>query len=114
VARYEIVEKSDDAGRKNIYKLNNVLKLITFTVVDKGVNKTVEWYFNEGQLIYTHKVWTDRVSNAVLSSEKCYLINGQVVAYTINEISMDINSDEFKKVSVELPKYALELIQQEN
>ena len=113
IIKYQKIEKIKDSNsNKYVYKDGNELKLVTIYFEDNDVNKNVEWYISNGQLIYSHQIWTDNKTNKVVSNEKCYLKSGQLIAWTKDGKPVDTNSEEFKKIGTDLPAYGTELIAQ--
>ncbi len=113
ISNYQKTEKiKDSSGNRYVYKDGNELKLITVYFEDNDANKNVEWYFANGLLIYTQQVWTDRKTNKVVNNEKCYLNSGHLIAWTKDDKLVDVTSDEFKMVSIDLQAYEKELIAQ--
>lgn len=111
--KYQKVEKlNDNNGIKYVYKDGNELKIISLVVNDSETNKSVEWYFANGQLIYSQQIWIDQKSNEIIDNEKCYLISGQLIAWTKNNKTVDTTTEEFKKVNSELQAYAKVLLAQ--
>ncbi len=104
----------DSIGNKYAYKDGNEIKLLTIYYQDTDANKNVEWYFFEEKLIYIQQIWTDKETNKIVDSKKCYLNSGQLIAWVINDKLVDANSEEFKKVKIELGAYGKKLIEQTN
>ena len=113
ITKYQKIEKQDSLGNSNcIYKNNGELKLKKVYYQDTDANKNVEWYFANGELIYSQKIWTDKKTNNVIENEKCYLNNNHLIEWTKNGKSVDSTSEEFKRVSADLPAYGISLIAQ--
>ena len=100
----------DSTGNRYVYKDGNELKLITVYYRDTDANKNVEWYFSNGEFIYTQTIWTDKTTNKVINSEKCYLKDGQLIAWKNNDKLLDTSSLDFKSTEAALLAYGKKLI----
>jgi hypothetical protein len=100
----------DSTGNRYVYKEGNELKLITVYYRDTDANKNVEWYFSNGEFIYTQTIWTDKTTNKVINSEKCYLKDGQLIAWINNDKLLDTTSLDFKSTEAALLAYGKKLI----
>jgi len=113
INKYKKTEKfKDETGNKYVYKHNNELKFVSVYFEDTDANKTVEWYFTNGQLLYSHKVWTDKKTNKVVTNEKCFLHGGHLVGWTKDDNPVEVTSEEFERISQELIAYGTKLIEE--
>jgi hypothetical protein len=112
IQNFQKIEKvRDSTGSRYVYLKEKELQLITVNYRDKNVDKTVEWYFSNGQLIYSEQVWTEIKSNKTIDNEKFYLSNGHLISWTKEDIIVDNNSQEFMDVDAQLTTYASKLIE---
>lgn len=111
IGKYKKTEELKDSvgNSRYIYKDGNELKLVTIYFQDTDANKNVEWYFTNGQLIYSQQTWTDKKTNKVVDNQKCYLSSGHLITWVKNDKLVDTNSEEFKKVGVDLPVYGTKM-----
>ena len=111
VNSYTKTEKvKDSTGYRYVYTKGNDLQLVT--VYYKNINnidKSVEWYFHNGQLFYSEKVWTNRTTEKVVENEKFYLNNEQLFAWFQDGKWKDVTSPAFKKMADDLAAYAAKL-----
>lgn len=105
--KYQEVEKvhtvTDD---KYVYLKGNETKLITIKTLYNGIEKHVSWFYSNGQLIYTEQLGIDPASKKIVDNEKCYLRNGQLIAWvnTDNKL-VDNSSSDFKTLESSLNKF---------
>jgi hypothetical protein len=105
------IDISDSISYQYSYKMSKELKLISVGTVDRKQNlaKIVDWYFNNGQLIYTEQNYKERSSNKILETEKFYLNNENLFAWSQEGTWKDPNSAEFKQAATGLHAYAASL-----
>lgn len=109
------VNDSIGNGYRRVYRKNSELKLIQVEYKEAGglgknVSKKVEWYFTNGILIYSEVLWTDLATNKVIDHQKLYLDQTHLIAWIkLDNISVDVNSDEFKETDANLRAYGIEL-----
>jgi len=107
IQNFQKIEKiRDSTGSRYVYFKEKELQLITVFCEDKNIDKSVEWYFSNGQLIYSEQIWTDTKSSKTIDNEKFYLSNGHLIAWTKENNPVDNTSQEFKDVDVQLFTYA--------
>jgi hypothetical protein len=112
---YSKLEKiSNKTGLRFIYTKDNELKLIIVFTVDNNIAKNVEWYFSNGELIYSEQKWIDNSTGKIINNEKFYLSDGHLIAwkYTDNNF-VEKDSEEFKVMDKKIVNYG-ELLIKEN
>ncbi len=107
---HKVVEVQDSAGYRYSYYNANGLTLISIYYKDKNIDKYVDWYFSNGQMIYTELTWTDNVTNKLIDNEKFYLSDGHMINWLKSGTKpVDITSKEFKQMDTLLVAYGGEL-----
>jgi hypothetical protein len=107
---YQKIEKVNDSiSSKYVYKDDNEVRLMTVSYKEIDVNKTVEWYFSNGEIIHTQQTWTSSLFKTMDSNEKCYFDKGHLIAWTRNNIPADPNSQEFKDLEISWAKTVEEI-----
>jgi len=99
----------EHSGYRTVYRKGKDLQLIAVNQKDHSVDKRVEWYFHNGQLIYCEQAWTDRSTNKIIDQEKFYLENEHLFAWFKNGQAINAASEDFKKTADELNAYAANL-----
>jgi len=96
--------------KKYFYYKENDLQLASVQQIEKKIEKNVQWYFLNKQLLYSETNWLDTASGKLLYTEKTYHANGNLIAWLNNESTfVDSNSPEFKNLDKSLNDYSLKL-----
>lgn len=101
----EVVKTNSSDGSRFFYLKDNALKLIIIKALEQDTEKNVEWFYENGKLIYCETNWLDKKTKKITFSEKCYLSNGQLISWIYQSKSIDSSSDDFKKMSADLEVY---------
>jgi hypothetical protein len=100
----------EGANSKSVYKDGNELEMVTIDIIDKNVDKKVEWYFVNGGLIYSGQVWTNLKTGKIIDNEKTYVNNNQALCWIkTNNALVDRSSEEFIDMNASLMAYAAQL-----
>jgi hypothetical protein len=95
---YSIEDLQDSTGCLYVYSDNKELKLETVYVENNNMDKYVEWYFLNGQMIYASQLWIDRTTNKSIVNEKLYLSEGRLIGWIKNDNqTIDNTSKEFQE-----------------
>jgi hypothetical protein len=108
---YKKVVKDLDADkyRWHFYK-GKELKLVETRGIDENNDMSVDWYFNNGQLIFSEQNWRDAKTKKLLQNQKMYLKNEILFAWISSVKGMvDTTSLDFQDVAAGLKRYAKEL-----
>ena len=110
LSSFKKVERfNDKTGYHRIYYLENELQLVSILYRDTITEKTAEWYFQRGQLIYYWQLWKDIKTNDTLDYERFYLRNERLIAWLKFDNSVDRNSVVFKKLNFRMRDYIADL-----
>ncbi len=106
IQEFEKIEKfKDSTGYRYVYLKDNEVQIISVLFIDENIHKKVEWYFSNGELIYSEKIWTNIDSNIVIENELCYLGGRKLILWTKGNDVVDDTSKEFKDFESELITY---------
>lgn len=105
---YKKIEKlNDTTGYNCAFFKGNELKVIMKRAIDKRdnryVDKKIEWYFFNNQLIFSKQTWFDIVTNKLIDDEKIYLKNEELVAFIKFDKVITSSSQEFRNINNQLP-----------
>lgn len=113
---FQKIEKiNDTSSYRQIYKQGKELKLISIENKDmrdsgKYIDKKVEWYFSNGQLIYSEQIWTDITTDKIIDTQKFYLHDQHLISWIkIENKIVDDTSQEFKDFDAEMTAYEIKL-----
>ena len=107
-----MVEKAKEqgGGYRHAYIKDKELKRTTVYHRDQNTDKSVEWYFSNGQLIYSEQIWTIIKSQKIVDDEKFYLADGHLFAWIkMNGKYVDKDSKQFKGFEDGLEGYIIKL-----
>jgi len=99
----------DTTGYRNAYYKGNELQLISAYYKDTATEKHVDWYFQNGQFIFSVQLWTDKKSKDTLDYQRYYLTNERLIAWLKYDKPVDRNSVIFKKLNYRMRDYIGEL-----
>ena len=102
---YEKVEKFKDTTTFKIYyKENKEVQLISTYSTDQKQNLIYlkEWYFYNGQIIFSEQITTDVKSKIIIAKEQMYFQNQHLLSWVHSGLKVDPSSLEFKKADEEL------------
>jgi hypothetical protein len=85
------------------------LQIKVVYVIQDGIEKKVEWYFERNKLIFAEQIWTDINTKNIVQNSKAYVKNSTLIEWINNGVSVDSNSEEFKNYQKELKEYILKL-----
>ena len=106
MSTFKIVEKFKSSTGYDIgYFKAGELQLITVYYKDTVTEKNFICYFQNGQLIYSVKLWTDIKTKDTLDYERYYLRNERFIAWFKFENSVERNSVAFKKLAHRMRDY---------
>jgi hypothetical protein len=101
---------ADSAGYRWHYFKGNELKLVHVKYTRNETEMNVDWYFNNGELIYSESIWTNTQSGKLVQNVKAYLNNGQLFEGESSLIGkIEPGSKEFKEMEDGLKDYAKKL-----
>lgn len=102
----------DSVSQKTVYSKNNVVKLIRVKHIEEGIEKTVSWYFNDKQLIFSEQNWLNIKSDLVIDHEIFYMDNGRLISWiNTDDMAVSEESTEFKKTDAALSAYGVMLLE---
>jgi hypothetical protein len=110
-ATYQKTEqRKNGTSSKSVFMDGRELKLVTIEVTENGINKKVNLYFTNGELIYATQVGTDVKTGILVDNEKTYVNNKQAFVWLKKgNISVESSSKNFKAMNTELMAYAAQL-----
>jgi len=89
---------------------NDEVKLITVRGIYSGIEKTVSWYYHNGELIYSEQKWQDVESGHITDHERFYLQHGQLMVWLDkSEKAVATSSAMFQEMNSRLGAYGEEL-----
>ena len=74
----KVVLFKDTTGAKTGYYKNKQLKLVTAQAYENGIDKNIEWYYDNDLMIYAEQNWYDHAKKQKFYSERFYLKNGHL------------------------------------
>jgi hypothetical protein len=105
----------DTSGYRYVYKDGNKVCMIMVDYRDMRVpgtyiDKKVEWYFSNDQLIYSQQVWVDLKTNEIVDNEKFYLNNNHLFSWIqTDNTAADTTSPQFKYLDSQFSAYSKHL-----
>lgn len=104
---YKKVEKiNTNEGSRFVFFKDGEIRLITVKSIELNSEKNVEWYYLNGQIVYSETNWFDSKTKNNSYNEKCYFNNGHLIAWLNPQKEfVDNSSDEFKKMDEDLSIY---------
>ena len=112
ISTYQELDKAEEAGGgyRHAYLKNKELVLTIIYHNEQNIDKYVEWYFSNGQMLYSEQIWTNTKTGKIVDDEKFYFVDGRLFAW----IKMDgrhVNKDSrpFKNFDSGLEAYAIKL-----
>lgn len=114
MASYKKVEKfRDSSGAQYAFLENKILRMVQAKAREGTVDKKIEWYFLNNQLIYCEQVWTIVSTGQIFNNEKLYLKNGHLAVWlkTGNKPTPP-TSPEFKETDFYLSDYGKQLLKE--
>lgn len=100
----------DSAGCLNVFADNKELKLESVYMNNNNMDKFVEWYFLNGQMIYASQLWIDKATNKPVVNYKSYFSSGHLMYLLENENQViDSTSKTFKEVDKIVVAYGAKL-----
>lgn len=106
-------EKTDSGGCKYIYTKNHVLQMVMVDYKEQNIDKKVEWYFANRQLVYAEQTWTNMVSKKPVDTEKVYLNNGHIIAWLDGQNKeLEADAEKINAYDVLLAAYADHLVKE--
>lgn len=111
---YEMQERfrSGDFGYQHAYLEEGQLRLVIAYMKEADADKHVEWYFENGKLIFSQQTWTDRTTQAVTDHQEFYMVDGELTRWTDDGIAVDPSSQMFSNMNSELKAYARRMLAQ--
>jgi hypothetical protein len=107
---YQKKEKyKDSTGYRNAYYNGDELQLAVTYYKDSASEKHGEWYFQNGQFIFSVKLWTDVKTKDTIDYERFYLINERLYAWFKFDNPIDRNTVVFKKLNFRMRDYIADL-----
>jgi hypothetical protein len=106
---HQVVNGTDSCFREIFQDTDSKIMLITLNNWDNSGHQLVEYYFNDGILIFTKQVHSDH--NGVCLIDQMYLYNGFIIRWIEpSGKNKDVNDDDFKKASLQLADFANTLV----
>jgi len=100
----------DGTNSKSVFKDGNELKMVSISIIDENVDKKVQWYFENGKLIYAQVEWTNISTGILVNNQRTYVDNKQAFSWIkAGNVSVSSSSREFKDMDSELMVYAANL-----
>ena len=81
----EINEYKDSLSFKNFYLKEDKLQLIQVKSTQNNIVKIVEYYFKDEFLIYIEQQWLDLETDKVISLQKSYWKNRELIKWSTSE-----------------------------
>ena len=107
---YKKIEKvKTGEASKYIYKKGNDLKFVIVQQMENGIEKNVEWYFENGNLIYSTSNWLGITHRGEMANEELFMKDGKLIYWNAKGEVVDPNSETFKEMNKGMQEYALKL-----
>ena len=108
---YKLIEQfKNSEGSRYSYVKNGELKKVSINTQHENLNKKVDWYFDNGKIIYSEQKWVDS-ENKVVNNEKIFLSENQIIAWIKTDgRKVDKESQEFIDAELKLIDYANSLM----
>lgn len=107
------VKYRDSTGTRTAFIKGNELKLTRAEQREETIDRTVEWYFNNGQIIYCEQKWFLRANGKLFNNERLYLKDGKLLLWVNSEgKTVDPNSGAFKETAFALVNYSKQLLKE--
>jgi hypothetical protein len=95
-----------EQGIRSAFFENKNLQLIRVKAMDGALEKTTEWYYTDGQLVYCETNWYNPETKTNIFTEKCYLHKRHLIYWSNSrDKTIPSSSDAFKKMDAELFVY---------
>jgi len=108
IQEYQKIEKfKDNTGSRYLFVKDNQLQMVTVSFKENNIDKNVEWYFSDGQLIYSEQVWKE--SDKKINQEKFYLNNNHLIGWLKDGKKVSKRSSEFQTTEGDLVAYGVKL-----
>ncbi len=101
----KVLKTNTSSDSRLVYFKDKALILISVKTIELYNEKNVEWFYENGQFVYSETNWVDTKTQKITFSEKCYLSNGQLISWINQSKPKDSSSDDFKKMSADLVIY---------
>lgn len=107
ISSYEKIEQfKDSEASRYSYVENGELRKVSIDTKHEGLNKKVDWYFENGMLIYSEQKWIDSENN-IVNNERIFLNNNQIILWLKTDgKELDKKSHEFIDGEMKLIDYA--------
>lgn len=89
-----------------IYYEAKAVKLIESMQLDEGLEKKVDWFFDNGQLLYTETRWEKPETGVLVHSEKTYHVDGKLIFWEKEGESLDSSHEEYLDTEKNLKNYS--------
>ena len=108
---YKLIEQfKNSEGSRYSYVKNGELKKVSINTQHENLNKKVDWYFDNGKIIYSEQKWVDS-ENKIVNNEKIFLSENQIIAWIKTDgRKVDKESQEFIDAELKLIDYANSLM----
>jgi hypothetical protein len=108
---YKLIEQfKNSEGSRYSYVENGELKKVSINTQHEDLNKKVDWYFDNGKIIYSEQKWLDS-ENKIVNNEKIFLSENQIVEWIKTDgQKVDKESQEFIDAELKLMGYANSLM----
>ena len=108
---YKLIEQfKNSEGSRYSYVENGELKKVSINTQHGDLNKKVDWYFDNGKIIYSEQKWLDS-ENKIANNEKIFLSENQIVEWIKTDgQKVDKESQEFIDAELKLMDYANSLM----
>ncbi|WP_027420274.1 hypothetical protein [Crocinitomix catalasitica] len=102
----EINEYKDSLSFKNFYLKEDKLQLIQVKSTQNNIVKIVEYYFKDEFLIYIEQQWLDLETGKVISLQKSYWKNRELIKWSTSEDGeIDKSSQKYLAFEAEVLNY---------
>ena len=96
----------DSLSYRNVYLKDNVLQLVKVMYTENNIEKNVDWYFLDEQLICAESIWISLETKKAVDNIKCYFNNLHMIAWIDDNKYIDYKSTEFKARETQLVDYS--------
>jgi hypothetical protein len=93
-------------GKKILFLEGQELKILSVTSKEPLLEKSVQWYFDYGKLIFTEVRWTDIKTKEEEQHDQIYLKNEHIIGWKTLKGRVDPDSQKFKDEDKALNEYA--------
>ncbi len=98
----KIIKINNADGHRILFLKGEELKIISLKSTESVLEKSVQWYFINGQLAFSEVTWTNVKTRELFSHDKLYFKNEHLIEWKSEEGAVDPGSQKFKDLDKEM------------